>query len=88
MAERHDEQLYGVASLDKLFPIIDVVDDLTTPIATRPLSAKQGKILKDLIDSLELLKFQTVFFVKSMAYNVPSVAKIKRFLFCFQLIKR
>lgn len=59
MAERHDEQLYGVASLDKLFPIIDVVDDLTTPIATRPLSAKQGKILKDLIDSLELLKFQT-----------------------------
>lgn len=77
MAERHDEQLYGVASLDKLFPIIDVVDDLTTPIATRPLSAKQGKILKDLIDSLELLKFQTVESLpatgeKGIIYLVPA----------------
>lgn len=77
MAERHDEQLYGVASLDKLFPIIDVVDNLTTSIATRPLSAKQGKILKDLIDSLELLKFQTVESLpttgeKGIIYLVPA----------------
>lgn len=60
MAERHDEQLYGFQTLDKLFPIVDVVDNLTTPLATRPLSAKQGKILKDLIDNIKALKFQTV----------------------------
>lgn len=30
----------------------DIVDDLTTADPTKPLSAKQGKILKDLIDSL------------------------------------
>lgn len=60
MAERHDEQLYGFQTLDKLFPIVDVVDNLTTPLATRPLSAKQGKILKELIDNIKTLKFQTV----------------------------
>lgn len=60
MDERHDEQLYGFQSLDKLFPIVDVVDNLTTPLATRPLSAKQGKILKDLIDAIQTLKFKTV----------------------------
>lgn len=60
MAERHDEQLYGFQTLDKLFPIVDVVDNLTTPLSTRPLSAKQGKILKDLIDAIQTLKFKTV----------------------------
>lgn len=60
MAERHDEQLYGFQTLDKLFPIVDVVDNLTTPLATRPLSAKQGKVLKDLIDAIKTLKFQIV----------------------------
>lgn len=60
MAERHDEQLYGFQTLDKLFPIVDVVDNLTTPLSTRPLSAKQGKILKELIDNIKTLKFQTV----------------------------
>lgn len=60
MTERHDEQLYGFQSLNKLFPIVDVVDNLTTPLATRPLSAKQGKILKDLIDAIQTLKFKTV----------------------------
>ena len=60
MAERHDEQLYGFQTLDKLFPIVDVVDNLTTPLATRPLSARQGKILKNLIDNIKTLKFQIV----------------------------
>lgn len=60
MAERHDEQLYGFKTLDKLFPIVDVVDNLTTPLSTRPLSAKQGKILKDLIDAIQTLKFKIV----------------------------
>lgn len=60
MAERHDEQLYGFQTLDKLFPIVDVVDDLTTSLSTRPLSARQGKILKELIDNIKTLKFQIV----------------------------
>lgn len=53
MANRHDEQLIGFTTLDNLFPIVDVVDNLTTPNTTRPLSANQGKVLKDIIDSLE-----------------------------------
>lgn len=60
MAERHDEQLYGFQTLDKIFPFVDVVDNLTTPLSTRPLSAKQGKILKDLINAIQTLKFKTV----------------------------
>lgn len=31
----------------------DIVDNLTTNDATKPLSAKQGKILKDMIDGIE-----------------------------------
>lgn len=68
MAERHDEQLYGFQTLDKLFPIVDIIDNLTTPLATRPLSANQGKILKDLIDNIKTLKFQTV-------ENLPETGK-------------
>lgn len=60
MAKRHDEQLYGFKTLDELFPVIDVVDNLTTPIANRPLSAKQGKILKELIDNIKTLRFEIV----------------------------
>lgn len=33
--------------------IVDIVDNLTTNDSTRALSAKQGKILKDLIDGIE-----------------------------------
>lgn len=50
MADLHDEQLYSIDSLDKVFPIIDVIDNLTSSSTTRPLSANQGRILKSLID--------------------------------------
>lgn len=43
------------AQLDLKIFISDIVDDLTTVSADRPLSASQGKVLKDLIDNLTTL---------------------------------
>lgn len=53
MAEKHDIQLKGCTTLDSIFPVVDVVDNLTSDSATRPLSAKQGKLLKSYIDNVE-----------------------------------
>ena len=55
MAERHDEQLYGHSSLDRIYPVIDVVDNLESDLTNRPLSAYQGKVLKGLIDDIEAI---------------------------------
>lgn len=50
MADRHDVQL-RTKLLDKLFPSIDVIDNLDSDNPNRPLSARQGKVLKELIGS-------------------------------------
>lgn len=60
MAERHDEQLIGFATLDKVFPIIDTVDSLDSDVKTRPLSARQGKVLKEMIESVKTIEMQIV----------------------------
>ncbi len=56
MAERHDEQLLGFATLDKIFPIIDTVDSLNSDVRIRPLSARQGKVLREMIETIEVTK--------------------------------
>ncbi len=43
------------AALNLKLNVADVVDDLATISATRPLSAKQGQVLKALIDNLTAL---------------------------------
>ena len=50
MANKHDVQL-RTQLLEKLLPIVETVDNLDSDNANRPLSARQGKVLKELIES-------------------------------------
>lgn len=60
MAERHDEQLLGFATLDKIFPIIDTVDSLDSDVRVRPLAARQGKVLREMIEAIKTIKINIV----------------------------
>lgn len=60
MADIHDKQLYRAGSLEKIFPIVDVEDTLDSTSTTRPLSAYQGKVLKELIDKISSLSLEIV----------------------------
>lgn len=60
MADKHDEQLLGFSNLDKIFPVIDVVDDLNSDSTNRPLSAKQGKTLKEMINGITSFNYEIV----------------------------
>lgn len=60
MAERHDEQLLGFATLDKIFPIIDTVDSLDSDVRVRPLAARQGKALREMIEAIKTMEMQIV----------------------------
>ena len=60
MAERHDEQLLGFATLDKIFPIIDTVDSLDSDVRVRPLAARQGKALREMIEAIKTMDMQIV----------------------------
>lgn len=60
MAERHDEQLLGFATLDKIFPIIDTVDSLDSDVRVRPLAARQGKALREMIEAIQTMEMQIV----------------------------
>jgi hypothetical protein len=60
MADKHDEQLLGFSNLDKIFPIIDVVDNLNSDSTNRPLSAKQGKTLKEMINGITSFNYEIV----------------------------
>lgn len=51
MANKHDVQL-RTQLLEKLLPIVETVDNLDSDNANRPLSARQGKVLKELIESV------------------------------------
>lgn len=50
MANKHDVQL-RTQLLEKLFPTVETVDNLNSDNPNRPLSARQGKVLKELIKS-------------------------------------
>ena len=50
MANKHDVQL-RTQLLEKLFSTVETVDNLDSDNANRPLSARQGKVLKELIKS-------------------------------------
>lgn len=50
MANKHDVQL-RTQLLEKLFPTVETVDNLDSDNPNRPLSARQGKVLKELIKS-------------------------------------
>lgn len=60
MAERHDEQLLGFATLDKIFPIIDTVDSLDSDVRVRPLAARQGKVLREMIEAIQTMSLKIV----------------------------
>lgn len=60
MADKHDEQLLGFSNLNKIFPIVDVVDDLNSDVTNRPLSAKQGKVLKEMINGITSFNYEIV----------------------------
>lgn len=60
MAERHDEQLLGFATLDKIFPIIDTIDSLDSDVKVRPLAARQGKVLREMIEAIQTMEMQIV----------------------------
>lgn len=60
MAERHDEQLLGFTTLDKVFPIVDTVDSLDSDVRVRPLAARQGKVLKEMIESIKTMEMKIV----------------------------
>ena len=50
MSNKHDVQL-RTQLLGKLLPIFETIDNLDSDNANRPLSARQGKVLKELINS-------------------------------------
>nr|DAR29024.1 MAG TPA: hypothetical protein [Crassvirales sp.] len=60
MTDKHDEQLLGFSNLNKIFPIVDVVDNLNSDITNRPLSAKQGKTLKEMINGITSFNYEIV----------------------------
>lgn len=60
MTDKHDEQLLGFSNLNKIFPIIDVVNDLNSDVTNRPLSAKQGKVLKEMINGITSFNYKIV----------------------------
>ncbi len=60
MTDKHDEQLLGFSNLNKIFPIVDVVDNLNSDITNRPLSAKQGKALKEMINGITSFNYEVV----------------------------
>lgn len=60
MAERHDEQLLGFATLDKIFPIINTVDSLDSDVRVRPLAARQGKVLREMIEAIQTMSLKIV----------------------------
>lgn len=60
MADKHDEQLLGFSNLNKIFPIVDVVDSLNSDVTNRPLSAKQGKVLKEMINGITSFNYEIV----------------------------
>ena len=51
MATRENEQLLGFTNLDEILPKVSVVDNLTSTSTDTPLSANQGRVLKELIDA-------------------------------------
>ena len=51
MADLSNVQLYGFNGSDKLFPIVEVEDNLTSTSTSVPLSANQGRVLKELIET-------------------------------------
>lgn len=53
------KQLYDLSN-NKIYPIVECVDNLTSTSATSPLSANQGRVLKNLIDAKTSFKFQVV----------------------------
>ena len=50
MANKHDVQL-RTQLLGKLLPTFEIIDNLDSDNTNRPLSARQGKVLKELINS-------------------------------------
>ena len=60
MIERHDEQLIGFATLNKIFPIIDTVDNLDSDVSVKPLAARQGKVLREMIETIKTIKINIV----------------------------
>lgn len=60
MTERHDEQLIGFATLNKIFPIIDTVDNLDSDVRVKPLAARQGKVLREMIEAIKTIKINIV----------------------------
>ena len=53
------KQLYDFAG-NEVFPIVECNNNLTSTSTTIPLSAAQGKVLKDLIDSKTHIQFKIV----------------------------
>lgn len=60
MADLKNKQLVTLTDKDNIFPIIEVINNLTSSSTTLPLSAAQGKALKDLIDALKTIEWQVV----------------------------
>lgn len=85
MANRHDVQL-RTQLLEKLFPSVDVVDNLDSNNPNRPLSARQGKVLKELIGSgggggtglsIEVVNSLPTTGEKGILYLVPKSSYLK-----------
>lgn len=84
MADRHDVQL-RTQLLEKIFPSIDTVDNLDSDNPNRPLSARQGKVLKELIESsgggsglsIEIVESLPTVGTKGILYLVPKVSYLK-----------
>lgn len=54
------KQLITVTGKENFFPIIDVINNLTSDDTTAALSAAQGKTLKALIDAIKTVEWQVV----------------------------
>ena len=85
MADRHDVQL-RTKLLEKIFPPVDIVDNLESDNPNRPLSARQGKVLKELINagggggsglSIEVVESLPATGVKGILYLVPKTSYLK-----------
>lgn len=85
MADRHDVQL-RTKLLEKIFPSVDTVDNLESDNPNRPLSARQGKVLKELINaggsggsglSIEVVESLPATGVKGILYLVPKTSYLK-----------
>ena len=72
--------LLVTTALDLKVNVADIVDNLTTQDATKPLSANQGYVLKGLVDGLETSKNEKMQYVNMPTASADLEGKVYQFI--------